>query len=112
MVNFNIKLIYTVVIIISLYYKLHIPEETDLFKIYVSANQQNLKHRCYTYFVNNIDLFTDKNQYPHLYNRMVSKCNIFKKDIDNEKIRIDTIKIKNLCKTIFIYFLHALYIFI
>jgi hypothetical protein len=112
MVNFNIKVIYIFVIILSLYYKLHIPEETDLFKIYVSANQQNLKHRCYTYFINNIDLFTDKNLYPQLYNRMVHKCNIFKNDIDKEKIRIDTIKIKNLCKTIFIYFLNALFIII
>jgi hypothetical protein len=112
MVNFNIKIIYTFVIILSLYYKLHIPEETDLFKIYVSANQQNLKHRCFIYFINNIELLSDKNLYPHLYNRMVRKCDIFKKDIDNEKIRIDTIKIKNICKYIFTYFLQSLYIFI
>jgi hypothetical protein len=112
MAKYHIKIIYTFVILFSLYYKLHIPEETDMFKIYISANQQNLKHKCYTYFVNNIELLSDKNLYPHLYNRMVNRCNIFKKDIDNEKIRIDTIKIKNLCKTVFIYFLHAVYLFI
>ena len=112
MTNYYVKLSYILVIVISLYYKLHIPEETDLFKIYVNANQQNLKHRCYTYFVNNIELLSDKHMYPHLYNRMVSRCNIFKNDIDNEKKRIDIIKIKNVCKNVFIYFLYILYIFI
>lgn len=105
-----IKIAFTISLLVILYNKYLVPEEVEMIKLYRNKMCYDIKYRCYKYFIYNNEILYDVSNYPILYKRMKRICNKYEKDITNEKIRIDKIKLSNLLKTIMVYVINITYI--
>ena len=107
-----IKIAFLITILGIVYNNYHIPEETEILKIYRSKMCNDIKYRCYRYFINNNEILYDKSNYPIIYNRMIRLCKNYDNDIINEKIRINKIKLLNLLKVNTLYIMYVIYVII